>query len=573
MHRPAASLALALAGLAASAPAAADPHCAPAMSIHQLELEAHRGEPPALRRPLPAAAARARTLSRVVYGYYPYWVAGLDGIQWDRLTHLAWFALELDGTGAIVDAHGWPDAATVAAAHAAGVRVDLTFTLFSGDGIRALLGDPARRGAAITAMVDQLEAGGADGISIDFEGFPDGSRDPFTAFIGELRSALEARGHVGAGISIAVPAVNGGGADGIPEIDTRGLLAHADYLFIMGYGYFWSGSAHAGPVGLLRLTPAWREVSRSSSQRSIAAYAVEAGAAGRRQLVFGVPYYGREWITADDQPRSAAVESVGALPYSRAVDGRAVRAPRWDADISQAWYTWMDSTGWHQVWFDDADSLAARYQMIVEQDLGGVGVWALNYDRPRAELWQLLALSFSGEPPPVPGDRRAPLVIDRLPFSDARSTATGPGNYFDRYGCSDADEYGREWVYRVDLAAAGHLTARVDSDPGADIDIHLLSALDEAACLARGDRSLGAELAAGTYYLVADTFARDGVTAEGGFRLAVDVGPPGSGADAGAEPGDDRAGCGCAGGGADAGGALAPVLIAAVGASLRRRRS
>src|SRR5688500_5828692 len=95
-------------------------------SVHQAELAAHRDEPPAVRTAPPAerlaAAAQGRALERVVYGYYPYWVADLDAIRWEALTHLAWFAVEMDATGAITATHGWPDEPTVAAAHAAGVR-------------------------------------------------------------------------------------------------------------------------------------------------------------------------------------------------------------------------------------------------------------------------------------------------------------------------------------------------------------------------------------------------------------------------------------------------------------------
>src|SRR5688500_10586345 len=118
--------ALLVAALALSA-ALVGPPAAAAQSVHEQELIRHRGEPPRPRVMPEAAqreaARRARSLRRVVYGYYPYWVQDLTTIRWQALTHPAWFAVEIDATGAITARHGWPDADAVAAAQAAGVRV------------------------------------------------------------------------------------------------------------------------------------------------------------------------------------------------------------------------------------------------------------------------------------------------------------------------------------------------------------------------------------------------------------------------------------------------------------------
>jgi hypothetical protein len=244
-------------------PAAADPSVEvapptgaappPGASPHAAEAAAHADRPPAARTrlsPDQLAALRAHRRdraaapTRVVYGYYPYWVADLERIRWSALTHLAWFSIELDATGAITNRRGWPDAATVLAAHAAGVRVDLTFTLFSGSGVLALTRDPARRAAAIAAMIRELEAGDADGISVDFEGLIDGTREHFTTFIAELRAGLDAAGHADAEISIAGPEVNWPGADGIPEFDLPRLLDPRDLLLRDGLRLLLVGLEH-----------------------------------------------------------------------------------------------------------------------------------------------------------------------------------------------------------------------------------------------------------------------------------------------------------------------------------------
>ena len=550
----------------------------PPPSIHQLELQAHRADPPAVRVAPPPPTTAHHALDRVVYGYYPYWVADLASIRWSALTHLAWFAIELDANGRVTAAHGWPDRTTVEAAHAAGVRVDLTFTLFSGADILALTRDPARRAATIATMIDRMEAGGADGISVDFEGLIDGTRDHFTTFIAELRAALDAAGHTGAQISIAGPSVNWAGADGLPEFDLPALLEHADYFFVMGYGYFWSGSSTAGPIGILDVDRTWRAATSWSMERSLAGFASEVGAEQRRKIIHGIPYYGREWITASDGVAAAATRHIGAVTYTSSVSDLASGSVRrWDPGSGSPWYAWMSAGEWHQVWYDDAESLALKYRMIDDEGLGGAGIWALNYDKPHGELWDLLEATFASPPPAREGSRAAPIVIDTLPYQDARTTVDAPGHWFNYYACAPTTpEYGREWVYRVDLCQPGHLEATVADDAGTDIDLHLLSALDERACLARGDTMAAADVEAGTYYVVADSYVNNQVTAEGPYLLNVTFTPaPGTACPVAPDAGPDDTitdggGCCSTSSSHDPLAALAPLALASL-ALVRRR--
>ncbi|MCH7859431.1 MAG: hypothetical protein IID14_06995, partial [Candidatus Marinimicrobia bacterium] len=62
----------------------------------------------------------------------------------------------------------------------------------------------------------------------------------------------------------------------------------------------------------------------------------------------------------------------------------------WDPVSSVPWFNYDDG-GPRQVWFDDSLSLALKYNLAVEKDLAGVGMWALGYDDGRPELWGALA--------------------------------------------------------------------------------------------------------------------------------------------------------------------------------------
>lgn len=497
-------------------------------SQHARDLELHRATP-AFRAPPPLRFGGTMgepldtpRVNKIVYGYYPYWISQWENLRWDLLTHIAYFAIEIDSSGNIENRHGWPDRNFVETAHSHVVRVDLCFTLFSGSGIAALTSNPTRRANTITMMIDEMEAGGADGINIDFEGLQAGTRDNFTTFIRELREGLDARMHDDKRIGIAGPAV-----DWTDGFDLLELSRYIETYFIMGYGYHWGGSTKAGPMGQLRITESWRPHISISYERTLDHYTSLVPAELREKIILGVPYYGEEWTVNSLNIHAQTTATGSSRTYAvarRAVEGGRTR--NYDADAENAWYAWTAGGVMRQTWYDDEESLASKYQLALEQDIGGVGMWALGYDEAYPELWSVLDAYFTTAPETPLGTRQNPVVIDAFPYTESNDTRLAPSNYFNRYSCQDTlTEYGREWVYRVELCEPGTLAASVTDAAGVDIDIHLLAAPDERACLARADLAVSEELAAGTYYLVADTYVADHVAQAGAFELNVEFTP------------------------------------------------
>lgn len=480
-------------------------------------------------RPDPQTLARGRekAVVRVVYGYYrgadPY----LANVRWEALTHLAWFSIGVDQLGNVAPPASWPDSVTVQAAHDAGVRVDLTFTLFDAAAIGTLCGNATSRATAITNMVDLMEQGNADGISVDFETPPGTARDDFRNFIAELRAELDSRGLTGHEITIAGPAVDWNGA-----IDLDGLLDYADYYFIMGYGFFWSGSGRAGPTGLLRITPDWAPYVSRSALRSIADFSALVPAHKRRQIIYGVPWYGMQWTTDSGGVGAQALAFDQNRHYKQAREDLAGGQTRqYHAGVQNPWYTWSDAGGWHQVWYEDEESLSHKYQLALDQDLAGVGMWVIDSAGMYPELWDGLEDALAVEPQLPLGHRGNPIRISTFPFHDERDTSQGPSNYFNYYSClSTLPEYGREWVYRVDVCQPGILAAHVPEYATVDPDLHLLSGPDQDACLERAHLDLTATLTPGDYLLTVDTWVDgDGVELEGPYTLDVTFTPdPGS---------------------------------------------
>ena len=133
----------------------------------------------------------------------------------------------------------------------------------------------------------------------------------------------------------------------------------------------------------------------------------------------------------------------------------------------------------------------------------------------------------SGEPTedPIPEEEECPdgvICTNSFPFVHGGDTNQSSRSDFDTYSCaSNTDESGPEIVYRFTLPQDGFLALELsDMETGADVDIHLLSALDSDACIDRGHWLAGSWLAAGTYWIVADSWVNSsGSILSGSYTL------------------------------------------------------
>jgi spore germination protein YaaH len=299
--------------------------------------------------------------------------------DWSLLSTVAFFALEIDGDGNIVDDHGWPWAGLIATAHANGVRVLATAVLFSNGALDILLSTPAKRQNAITNLVDAVVAAGADGINVDFEGVPGSRKLDLVTFLGDLRSGLDAA-IADPYLSIATPAVDWNNAFDYDELALR-----CDHLAIMAYDYHWSGSPTTGPVAPLA---GWGPYNVSWTIQDYLVWGAPA-----EKILLGAPYYGYRWRSESEQAGAATLSPGVARTFAQAVPEAQQSEPLWDEVSSTPWYRYVNTT-WNQGWYDDAASLASKYDAVWDDSLGGVSIWALGYDGSRPELWDALAEAF-----------------------------------------------------------------------------------------------------------------------------------------------------------------------------------
>jgi spore germination protein YaaH len=438
-------------------------------SIHQLETERHRSDTvlaeaiPVASIPLLPRTHRAVFLNRKVYGWHPYWVSSGAYLNYDyaALSHIAYFSYETDtATGSYTTIRGWDTTPIIAYAHQRGVNVTLTVTNFGYDQNDILLSDTVKQDRMFTTLVSLLKGRSGDGVNFDLETVRSTQRTNLVSFM--RRAAVRIKGELPhAEISMATPAVDWSGA-----WDFAQLSQICDYLIVMGYDYYWSGSSTAGPVAPL-------EGESYNVTRTIDTYL--AAGVPREKLLLGVPWYGLDWPVVNSARKSPATGMASSRTY-------VVAEPMA-----------ISGTAWRQAWYDDSLSLALKYNLVNARALAGIGIWALSYEGARTEIWKGIKSAFTSTGVgPVAGQVPQQLVLFQ--------------NYPNPFN-------GKTVIrYQVPPAGSGHVTGAQGPSVGSQSNVVILRVYDilgrEVAVLVNERKAPGdyevrldaAGLGSGVYY-------------------------------------------------------------------------
>lgn len=319
-------------------------------------------------------------VNRRVIGFLPYWVSSVQ-LRWDLLTELVWFSVGAKTDGTLSNTHGWPDLDLIDEAHANGVKVSLCVTNFDASQITTILSSATVRQRLIDELVTSVTNAGADGVNIDFEGVSSSQKANLSTFI----TALNERFHAeipGATVTLDTPSVDWSGA-----FDYDVLAENSDGLMIMAYGYHWGGSENAGPISPI-------DGGSRNLLWTISDYLQWGGSQNRDKFILGLPWYGYDWPTVSQDKGAATTAKGTAIFYSSAKAKAAQFGRLWDALSATAWYRYVSSAQNHQTWYDDGESLFQKFELVNQNDFGGVGIWALGYDGQEPELWQAVEDAF-----------------------------------------------------------------------------------------------------------------------------------------------------------------------------------
>ncbi len=359
-----------------------------ARSVHRTDANAMRDTPthPDLLRdagqPIVPRGTSAGPCA-TVFGYLPYWESAAN-VRYDLITHIACFSVEVNANGTLGNDHGWPWVSVINDAHQAGVKVILVATLFNGSNIDTLISSPTNKANFFANIKAKMLEGNADGLNIDFESGTTW-QDEINDFMAELTAYLHAE-IPGSEVTIAGPAVNWSN-----RWDLEGLAASCDGIFIMGYAFAGSWSSVTGANA--PLTGGSINITDTVLDEYASALANHPD-----KLILGVPYYGHEWTTTSSSAGATVSTFVGSTRFRDDQLDSQTHGRLWHATSQTPWYRWQVGASWNQIWYDDAESLGLKFDLAVTHGLQGVGMWALNYDGARPELWDEIEARFACVP-------------------------------------------------------------------------------------------------------------------------------------------------------------------------------
>lgn len=251
----------------------------------------------------------------------------------------------------------------------------------------------------IAALVSECERHRYYGIQFDFEHVAFTDRDALTTLVRETAKQL-ARG----GFKLSIATVHqfssypgaGDYAHWLWEewrgaYDLKELARDCEFLSVMAYDQH-TGHTTPGPVAGFTWV------------RQVLQFSLDLVPPGKISL--GIPLYGRRWYSGT-QGGSGAMQ-LSSLHAPAAVELAAAHGvrPLWDDEEKTPWFFFYADGEREYVFYNDARSFQARYELARQAGLHGFSAWVLGAEDPA--IWSILPARRARSGPDNPGGAAPP---------------------------------------------------------------------------------------------------------------------------------------------------------------------
>ena len=250
---------------------------------------------------------------------------------------------------------------------------------FSAERAAALLENEAAQETLIANVVTNMAARGYQALDVDFEYLGAPLAAAYAAFLGKLRAAVNASGWPL--LAALAPKTSREQAGTLYEgHDYAAVAANTDAVLLMTYEW---GYTYGPPMAVAPLPSVRRVVEFALTEMP------------PEKIFLGFPNYAYDW-TLPYAPGTTRAQSIG----NEAAVQLAVNVGaeiRFDEQAQTPWFAYTDGESRaHEVWFEDARSSLAKYRLVTEYGLCGIGYW--NFMRPFTAGFALLNAVFRLEP-------------------------------------------------------------------------------------------------------------------------------------------------------------------------------
>lgn len=227
----------------------------------------------------------------------------------------------------------------------------------------------------LSQVIQAMQEKGYRGLNIDFENVQPSDREGYNRFLQRTVDLLHPLGYsVSTAVMPKTSAVQPGVSYEAYDYEVHGQIA--DFVILMTYEWGYRG----GPP---------QAISPVDQMRRVIEYAVSVMPANK--ISMGFETYARDWLL----PHMPGQEAETFSPLE-AVE----RAIRYGANIQyneraqSPFFRYTDEQGQsHEVWFEDARSAQAKFDLVKEFGLRGISYWALGFPFP--QNWALLEDRFT----------------------------------------------------------------------------------------------------------------------------------------------------------------------------------
>ncbi|QKY71055.1 LysM peptidoglycan-binding domain-containing protein [Lentibacillus sp. CBA3610] len=293
-----------------------------------------------------------------------------------HLTYLSPFTYNITEDGSFTEL---PEQPVLEAARANNVAPLLVVTNFiqgefNSDVAAAVLRNPEAQEQLITNLQTVMRSKGYAGVNFDLEYVYPEDRENYNNFLRRVVERLHPEGFL---VTTALAPKETADQQGL-LYEAHDYQAHGDivdFVVLMTYEWGWAGGEP------------WA-IAPVNKVRDVLDYAVTV--IPRDKIVMGVPLYGRDWnIPWVEGTIASTVNPKEAIQLA----ARYGVAIQYDETYQSPFFRYVDENGQaHEVWFEDARSVQAKYDTVKEYGLRGVNYWALG--TPFPQNWPVLQDNF-----------------------------------------------------------------------------------------------------------------------------------------------------------------------------------
>lgn len=280
------------------------------------------------------------------------------------LTNLSIFSYGFTGTGELIPPV-LSDEWMIDAAQEASVNAILTLTPIDEQGkfnnsiIHEMVNSSDAKNSLTQNLLSVMSEKGYAGVDVDFEYILAEDRDAFTTFVAELTQVMNNNGFV---TSVALAPKTSSDQKGLlyEGKDYGGLGAAANSVLLMTYewGYSYSAPMAVAPINKVR---------------QVVEYAVTEIPVNKINL--GIPNYGYDWPLPYEQGVTKATTIGNVQAVQLAIEHGA--SIGFDEVAQTPYFNYIENGIEHEVWFEDVRSIQAKFNLVKEYSLRGMGYWQL----------------------------------------------------------------------------------------------------------------------------------------------------------------------------------------------------